>query len=134
MERLLTIRLGAVGDTLITSPLYRLLKEDGYHVTVYMKQRMAACLKNCPHIDEYHWHDESIPLKDCPDKFEEIGKVLKFDYPRAVISVPREASAVAAAEILQNFPIADLTIEEEPIESVIRRVFKGEVVKNKNNA
>ena len=60
-------------------------------------------------------------------KFEEIGKLKRFDYPQAILSVPREASAVAAAELLQNFPIADLTIEEEPVEEIIRRVFRGEM-------
>jgi ABC-2 type transport system ATP-binding protein len=62
-------------------------------------------------------------------KFEEIGKLKRLDFPQAVICVPRETAAVAAAELLQNFPVADLTIEEEPIEEIIRRVFKGETVK-----
>jgi len=62
-------------------------------------------------------------------KFENIGKVKRYNFPQAVISVPREASAIAAAELLQNFPVTDLTIEEEPIEEVIRRVFKGEIIK-----
>ncbi len=65
-------------------------------------------------------------------RFAEIGEVKKFNYPQAILSVPREASAVAASELLQNFPVADLTIEEEPIEDIIRRVFKGEVIKNKS--
>lgn len=63
-------------------------------------------------------------------KLEEIGKVKRFSFPQAVISVPREASAMAASELLQNFPVADLNIEEEPIEEIIRRVFRGEVIKN----
>ncbi len=61
-------------------------------------------------------------------KFEDIGKVKRYNYPQAILSVPREASAVAAAELLQNFPITDLTIEEEPIDDIVRRVFKGESV------
>ncbi len=61
-------------------------------------------------------------------KLGEIGKVQSFDYPKASILVPREASSVAAAELLQNFPVADLTIEEEPIEKVIRRVFKRKLL------
>lgn len=65
-------------------------------------------------------------------KFDEIGKVKRYSYPQATISVPREAAAMAAAELLQNFPVADLTIEEEAIEDVIRRVFKGEIVNRKN--
>lgn len=59
-------------------------------------------------------------------KLEDIGKVIRIRHPQAVLSVPREASAVAASELLQNYPIGDMTIEEEPIEDVIRRIFKGE--------
>jgi len=61
--------------------------------------------------------------------FDRIGKVRKVDFPQIVLSVPRSTAAVAAAEILQNMPVADLNIEEEPIEEVIRRVFKGELVR-----
>ena len=63
-------------------------------------------------------------------KFEQIGKIKKLEFPLVVLTVPRETTAVASAELLQNFPIADLTIEEEPIESIIRRVFKGERISN----
>lgn len=62
-------------------------------------------------------------------KLEDIGKVKKVDFPQVTLSVPREVSAIAAAELLQNYPIYDLTIEEEPIEEIIRRVFKGEIIK-----
>ncbi len=57
-------------------------------------------------------------------KLGAVGKVIKIDLPQVVLSVPREAAAVAAAELLQSFPIDDLTIEEEPIESIIRQAFK----------
>ncbi len=58
---------------------------------------------------------------------EKIGKVKKLAFPEVVIEVPRNAIAVAAAELLQNFAVDDLTIEEIPIEDVIRKVFKGGV-------
>jgi ABC-2 type transport system ATP-binding protein len=58
-------------------------------------------------------------------KIESIGKVKKMAFPQVILSVPRAATAVAAAELLQNFPVEDLTIEEVPIEDVIRKVFKG---------
>lgn len=64
-------------------------------------------------------------------KLEKIGKLKKFDFPEVVLSVPREVSAVAAAELLQHFAVYDLTVEEEPIDEIIRRVFKGELVKKK---
>lgn len=58
-------------------------------------------------------------------KIETIGKVKKIAYPVVTLEVPRSTIAVAAAELLQNFPVVDLTIEEAPIEEIIRRVFKG---------
>ncbi|OGM11566.1 ABC transporter [Candidatus Woesebacteria bacterium RBG_16_34_12] len=64
-------------------------------------------------------------------KIEKIGKVKKINYPQITISVPRETITFASSELLQNFPIADLTIEEEPIEEIIRKVFRGELVKDK---
>jgi len=68
---------------------------------------------------------KEYPVED----FEKIGKVRKLAFPQVVISVPRPTTAVAAAELLQNFPIEDLTIEEVPIEDVIRKVFRGELSK-----
>ncbi|KKU12336.1 MAG: ABC transporter [Candidatus Woesebacteria bacterium GW2011_GWA1_45_8] len=59
-------------------------------------------------------------------QMEHIGKVRKVQFPQVVLSVPRSTAAVAASEILQNFPVGDLTIEEESIEEIIGKVFKGE--------
>jgi ABC-2 type transport system ATP-binding protein len=59
------------------------------------------------------------------ENLEKIGTVKKIAFPLVTLSVPREAIAVAAAELLQTFPVEDLTIEEIPIEDVIRKVFKG---------
>jgi ABC-2 type transport system ATP-binding protein len=55
---------------------------------------------------------------------ENVGKIKKIDFPLVVLSVPRSTAAVASAEILQNFPVNDLTVEEEPIEEIIRRLFR----------
>lgn len=52
-----------------------------------------------------------------------IGKVKSLKFPQVTISVPRSTTAVAAAELLQNFPVEDLTIEEVPIEDIIKKVF-----------
>ena len=60
---------------------------------------------------------------------DKIGKVRKLAFPEVTIAVPREATAVAASELLQNFPVEDLVIDEVPIEDIIRRVFKGELRK-----
>jgi len=68
----------------------------------------------------------SLLQEDDIKRIESIGKIKKIAFPEVTLSVPRSATAVAAAELLQNFPVADLTIEEIPIEDVIRMVFRGE--------
>lgn len=65
------------------------------------------------------------------EKFGEIGKVKKYAPPQVTVSVPRSTVAIAAAEILQNFSVTDLNIEESPIEDVIRKVFKGDTASRK---
>lgn len=64
-------------------------------------------------------------------KIEDIGKIKKMRFPEVTISVPRSVATIAASELLQNFPVSDLTIEETPIEEIIKRVFRGEM-KSKN--
>lgn len=62
------------------------------------------------------------------DKLAAIGEVTEYAYPKAVIRVPRQESSQRAAQLLQNFPVADLNIEEPPIENIIREVFTGKDV------
>ena len=64
-------------------------------------------------------------------RFEKIGKVKRIEFPEVVLTVAREVAPLAAAEILQNFPVVNLTIEEEPIEEIIKRVFRGDKAKKK---
>ncbi len=66
---------------------------------------------------------EEADLKE----LEKIGRVKKISFPEVVLSVPRSTTSIAAAEILQNFPIADLTIEEIPVEEIVRKVFRREL-------
>lgn len=58
-----------------------------------------------------------------PEKFKDIGELTDYNFPRAIIRVPRSASNVAAAQLLQKFPVDDLNIEEPDIEDIIRDVF-----------
>lgn len=58
-------------------------------------------------------------------ELKKIGTVKEFEYPRAVISVKRAIASTAAAELLQNFPVEDINIEEPKIEDIIREVFTG---------
>ena len=72
----------------------------------------------------------SLSSEDNIKEIEKIGKVKNISYPLVTLSVPRQTVAIAAAELLQNFPVEDLTIEETPIEEIIRTLFKGSI-KNK---
>lgn len=58
-----------------------------------------------------------------PDRLKEVGELVEYNFPKAVIRVPRGASNVAAAQLLQKFPVDDLNIEEPDIEDIIRDVF-----------
>jgi ABC-2 type transport system ATP-binding protein len=53
------------------------------------------------------------------------GEVKSFRFPNAVLEVPREAAAATSARLLAAIPVADLSIEDPPIEDVIRQAFAG---------
>lgn len=65
--------------------------------------------------------EEYVP----PNKLAEIGELVDYNFPKAVIRVARSASNIAAAQLLQQFPVDDLNIEEPDIEDIIRDVFTG---------
>jgi ABC-2 type transport system ATP-binding protein len=51
------------------------------------------------------------------------GTVKSFQFPNAVLEVRREEAAATSARLLAAFPVADLSIEDPPIEDVIRQAF-----------
>ena len=51
------------------------------------------------------------------------GELKSFRFPNAVLEVPREEAAATSARLLATLPVADLSIEDLPIEDVIRRAF-----------
>jgi ABC-2 type transport system ATP-binding protein len=55
---------------------------------------------------------------------ESFGEVVKAREQRAELLVPRDETPQVAARMLAQLPIADVTIEEPPIEEVIARVFE----------
>jgi len=54
----------------------------------------------------------------------EYGEVIKTRGQRADLLIPRDQTSQVAARMLAELPIADVTIEEPPIEDVITRVFE----------
>jgi ABC-2 type transport system ATP-binding protein len=55
---------------------------------------------------------------------QEIGTVKEFEFPQVTILVPRKEASKRAGLLLQKFQVADLNIEEPPIEAIIRDVFQ----------
>src|SRR5881296_2552009 len=51
------------------------------------------------------------------------GEVKSFHFPNAVLEVRREDAPATSARLLAAFPVADLSIEDPPIEEVIRLAF-----------
>ncbi len=58
------------------------------------------------------------------ERLEDYGEVVKTRGQRADLLIPRDAAPGVAARMLAELPIADVTIEEPPIEDVISRVFE----------
>ncbi|AGP32796.1 ABC transporter ATP-binding protein [Sorangium cellulosum] len=57
---------------------------------------------------------------------ERVGAVLSFDPGRAVLQVPQEELRQAMSWLLGQTDIADLTVEDPPLEEVMRELFAGE--------
>lgn len=58
-KRALVVRYGAIGDFIQSVPVFRKLKEEGYHVTVNGSEVAKDVLKYCPYVDEL-----AIQIKD----------------------------------------------------------------------
>jgi ABC-2 type transport system ATP-binding protein len=58
-----------------------------------------------------------------PERLAEFGEVREFRFPNATLEVSRYEATAASARLLAAIPIVDLSIQDPPIEDVIRRVF-----------
>ena len=54
---------------------------------------------------------------------EKFGTIDRLEYPQVVLKVDRSQASKIAAALLEKLPVADINIEEPPIEAIIRRVF-----------
>ena len=69
------VRYGAFGDAVMLTPLIRLLKADGYHVTMNCSKQVAEVLKNNPHVDEIIEHvRDSIPQERLGEYWDAMAK------------------------------------------------------------
>jgi ABC-2 type transport system ATP-binding protein len=56
-------------------------------------------------------------------QLEQYGSVAQYAPPSATIEVPRESATSASAQLLADLAVADLSIQDPPIEEVIRIAF-----------
>ena len=56
-------------------------------------------------------------------RLEEYGTVAHYAPPRATIEVPRETATAASTRLLTDLDVADLSIQDPPIEEVIKIAF-----------
>jgi len=59
------------------------------------------------------------------EELERFGTVKSFRLPNATLEVPREDAPALSARLLAAFPIVDLSIQDPPLEEVIRQAFAG---------
>ena len=58
-------------------------------------------------------------------EYGEVDAVDGVDGRRATVRVPRAETAAVAARLLADLPVADVSIEDPPVEDVVRAVFAG---------
>ncbi len=60
------------------------------------------------------------------DRLEKFGKILSFDFPIAKIEIPRNKITESTGRLLNDFSVEDLSVEQPPIEEIIRLIFTEE--------
>ncbi|HET7566255.1 MAG TPA: ATP-binding cassette domain-containing protein [Gemmatimonadaceae bacterium] len=60
------------------------------------------------------------------ERLSAFGDVRTFQFPNATLEIPRDEATDTSARLLASIPVVDLSIEDPPIEEVIRRAFEGE--------
>lgn len=64
-KRALVVRFGAIGDMIVASSIFPLLKKQGYHVTVMCKLDSADIIRHDPHVDDIiAQEDDYVPNRE----------------------------------------------------------------------
>ena len=56
-------------------------------------------------------------------QLEKYGQLKEFEYPKATLLVPRAKAAKIPVQLLTDFSVADVNIEEPTIDAIIRELF-----------
>ena len=65
------------------------------------------------------------PPESLPDTYQKIGQIESYSEGKLQIRVKRREVIQASKALLDMLPVADLNIEEVPIEEVIRQIYAG---------
>lgn len=80
-KRVLIARLGAIGDTIITTPLISLLHKEGYEIFYLTSEVGAILLENNPKISKVIKHvRDSVPSDQLEDYFKSIAQANECDH------------------------------------------------------
>ena len=80
-KRALVVRYGGIGDLIIITPLLKLLKQDGYHVTVNTIPKSECVLWDNPNVDEIMLQERGLVKAT---KLDEYFKVISKGYDKFI--------------------------------------------------
>lgn len=79
-------------------------------------------------VEKYSKEKEIVVTLDqlvVKEKLVKIGPLLSYSFPRVVFRVQKTDIPTTVKLITDNLTFSDLTIEEEPIEEIIKKLFSG---------
>jgi ABC-type uncharacterized transport system ATPase subunit len=68
-----------------------------------------------------------------PSEFKKYGEILSYRDHLVSLSIERKRSAHITAEILEKFPVEDLTIHEKDMEEIVGEIFRTRQIKAEKN-
>jgi ADP-heptose:LPS heptosyltransferase len=106
----LIIRWGAIGDMVFTSPLPRLIKEQGYYVVVNTQRQGLSVLQENPYIDEFWFQERGVidppkmhiyieKIKDGFDKVVDLTQSIE----REMLEMPDDKGFKMADDLDENY-------------------------------
>jgi ABC-2 type transport system ATP-binding protein len=77
-------------------------------------------------VAEYKMVTIDFATSIAKEQLEMFGEIVRMTDSHAVLKVKRAESTRLSAQLLDRYDIRDITIEEEPIEDIIRDILSGE--------
>lgn len=85
-------------------------------------------------VKQYANHKILVPIFNSQvtkEELERFGKIVEFEYPRAVLTIPHDQVSKIASELLAAYDIDDLDINEPELEDIIHTLFGNEHLKKR---